>query len=67
MKSKLIERAEVYEGIAATLRKSLAKRPPPRNRLDARLCERITKSLEEAEKRAMQLRTADRAIKEHTR
>ncbi len=63
-RNRLIERAEVYEGIAATLRKGLAQRRTPRNVREQRDRDRLERQLREAEGRAAQLRAADRAIKE---
>lgn len=53
--NRLIERAEVYEGVARGLRKALALRKQP----DAQLTERAL----EAESRAAQLRTVAKTLR----
>lgn len=61
--NKLIERAEVYEGIARTLEKGLA-RGAPSSRSQQRTRERLQRQLDEAKRRAAHLRYAANALDE---
>lgn len=56
--NRLLERAEIYEGIARTLRNGLASRGAPRNDRARRNIERLERQAEEAERRAETLRVA---------
>lgn len=62
--SILIERAEVYEGVARALRTALAKRVMPRSERQQRNADRLLAKALEAENQAARLRRVARWQKE---